>query len=82
MNKRIEKHMNQLNKRLKADNSPVRYTAVQQYSNCWWLKRCNVQYNDKGKERLVNSEVIFQYIATEEITRMLMAMVLAIDAII
>ena len=82
MNKEIQKQIDRVNQRLKADNSPVRYTAVLQYTNSYRFNRCNVQYTEKGKERLVNVEVVFQYLTKDEIIRIFMAMVLAIDAII
>ncbi len=83
MIKQIEKQINRLNSRLKADHSSYRFTAVKDsYVSCYRINQCEVQYTDSGKERLVNISLMFQHIEPDEVIRIFIAMIKAIDVLI
>lgn len=82
LRKDVQKEVDRLNLRLKMDHSSFRFNAVMDYTTSYHITQCEVQYNKEGKERLVNVNVMFQYIEPEEVKRIFIAMTRAIDVLI
>lgn len=81
MTKILQKSIDALNQRLKADHSSFRFNATKD-NKTYRITKCEVQYTEKGKERLINVQVMFQYLEADEVLRLFIAMTTAIDVLI